>query len=151
MPRALSQVWGTRSGARGRLYRDCEGGDEVRIIAIVAAMGLVAGAATAQRFGNEPIFTAHDLYTRCAGNEADRRLCFAYIRGFSDGNRWLLTDRPGAALGPREHAVCIPNAEPIATAADLFVARFKGRASELQKLSPYRALSAALANRYPCE
>jgi hypothetical protein len=33
--------------------------------------------------------------------------------------------------------VCVPNAEPISNAAELFVARFRGSAEELQHLSPF--------------
>ena len=98
----------------------------------------------------EPIYTAADLYDRCAGTSADRQLCFAYIRGFSDGHIWLLRDSPAASLSLAGFAVCVPNSEAIGVAADLVVARFRDRAAELSPLSPYRALSMSLSQRYPC-
>ena len=99
----------------------------------------------------EPIVTSADLFARCASEDAGRQLCYAYIRGFSDGNRWLLKDAPVVVGVPTPQAMCVPNAEPIQVAADLFVARFRGRTQELEKLSPFRALSMALAGRYPCQ
>jgi hypothetical protein len=99
----------------------------------------------------EPIYTAANLYNRCSGNSQDRQICFAYIRGFSDGNRWLLRDAPVAPGVVAPQAVCVPNAEPIQSAADLVVARFRGRTSELKNLSPFRALSMSLSQRYPCK
>lgn len=99
----------------------------------------------------EPIFTANDLFQRCQAADQGRQLCFAYMRGFSDGNRWLLADEPVARVGGAPQGVCIPNREPIARAAELFVARFRGRESELAELSPFRAISVALSSRYPCQ
>ena len=110
---------------------------------------MVASAVGAQHDKGEPIFTADDLYARCTSS--DRAVCVAYIRGFSDGNRWLLRDASVGASFDAAHAVCVPNREPISGATDLFVARFKGRRLELAQLSPYRALSLALSGRYPCD
>lgn len=118
------------------------------VIVVAAAWG---SGATAQDKKNEPIYTAADLYNRCSGSSQDRQLCFAYIRGFSDGNRWLLTDAPVARGVAVPWGVCVPNAEPISAAADLVVARFRGRESEIDTLSPFRALSIALSGRYPCK
>jgi hypothetical protein len=55
-----------------------------------------------------------DLYKHCTAS--DRTACFAYIRGFSDGNRFLLCDQPMAAISSTAHAACVPNREPIASA-----------------------------------
>lgn len=119
------------------------------LVVVVAAVGAVG--AVAQDNKVEPIYTAADLYNRCSGGSQDRQLCFAYIRGFSDGNRWLLTDAPVARGVAAPLGVCVPNAEPISAAADLVVARFRGRNSEIDALSPFRALSIALSGRYPCK
>jgi len=104
----------------------------------------------AQAADQEPVVTAADLFARCISKEAERQVCYAYIRGFSDGNRWLVKDEPVAVGVPTPQAVCVPNAEPLRNAAELFVSRFRDRANELQHLSPFRALSMALAQRYAC-
>lgn len=104
----------------------------------------------AQNGKPEPINTADDLFNRCSGGTQDRQLCFAYVRGFSDGNRWLLHDETVAPGVTAPQAVCIPNGESIEVAADLIVARFRGRQAELNKLSPFRALSMSLSQRYRC-
>ncbi len=109
-------------------------------------------AIAAQDGSGEPVYTSADLYKHCSGSGQSRQLCYAYIRGFSDGNRWLLRDEPVTVIDvSTPQAVCVPKAEPIGSAADLFVARFRGRTEELAKLSPFRALSIALSNRYPCK
>jgi hypothetical protein len=120
-------------------------------LASLALPLLFAAVLAAQNGKSEPIYTAADLHRRCSGSDQDRQLCYAYIRGFSDGNRWLLRDEPVAAVAVAPQAVCVPNSEPISRASDLFVARFQGRVSELDSLSPFRALSIALASRYPCQ
>ena len=99
----------------------------------------------------KPIYTSWDLLDRGEASGLDRQLCFAYIRGFSDGNRWLLRDMPVAVGVGVPHSVCVPNSESISTAADFFVARFRWRRDELSDLSPFRALSMALSGRYPCD
>jgi len=117
---------------------------------ILIASLILGSTQSSQAAEQEPIVTAADLFARCVSEDAGRQLCYAYIRGFSDGNRWLVKDEPVAIGVPTPQAVCVPNAEPIRSAADLFVARFRSRADELQQLSPFRALSMALAGRYPC-
>lgn len=117
------------------------------VLFLLAATCLVSG----QDGKAEPIYTAADLYSRCSGGSQDRQLCFAYLRGFSDGNRWLLRDAPVAPSVVAPQAVCVPNTEPIGSAADLLVARFRERQSELEKLSPFRAVSMSLSQRYPCK
>jgi Rap1a immunity proteins len=121
----------------------------MRPILIFALLTTVL-ATYAQKPSSEPIYTSADLFNACSGTGNALRLCFAYIRGFSDGNRWLLRDSPTPGALGNPAAVCVPNAEPIENAAALFVARFKGSDAEIQKLSPFRALSMALSNRYPC-
>ena len=116
---------------------------------IICALVWCAPIMSAQ--DKEPIFTADDLFQRCQAADQGRQLCFAYMRGFSDGNRWLLSDEPVTRVGGAPQAVCIPNREPIARAAELFVARFRGREAELAELSPFRAISVALSSRYPCK
>jgi len=118
----------------------------VLLVACVTGLG-VSVAAQSSRV--EPIYTAGDLYDRCAAPGEGRRLCVAYLRGFSDGNRWLLRYQP-VTLERIPHAVCVPNSESIEQAADLFVARFRDRRTELNPLSPFRAVSQALSGRYPC-
>ncbi len=116
-------------------------------------IGLLVAVAAVAPYGqtNEPIFTADDLLQKCgSGDGIDQGLCFAYLRGFSDANRWLLRDQPVAYTGPTPQAVCIPNSEPIRNAADLLVVRFRGREAEVHNLSPFRAIASALAGRYPC-
>lgn len=119
-------------------------------LAALALPVYFAGGLAAQDAKGEPIYTAADLYRRCSGSDQDKQLCYAYIRGFSDGNRWLLRGEPVAPAALSQQAVCVPNAEPIARASDLLVARFRDRSAELEKLSPFRALSMALSARYPC-
>jgi hypothetical protein len=100
----------------------------------------------------EKILTAQDLFDHCSSSEAvERQVCFAYIRGFSDGNRWLLRDEPVPRLELAPQGVCVPNAEPAHRAAGAFVSFFRLQPSPLRTLSPFRALSKALAQRYPCE
>jgi hypothetical protein len=117
---------------------------------IFAMLVISTGAPQAQNGKGEPIFSADDLLNRCRGTETDRQLCYAYLRGFSDGNRWLVHDQPGGALAG-DGSVCIPNREPIGLAADLLVARFRGRPAEVGRLSPFRAISIALGSRYSCD
>jgi hypothetical protein len=115
-------------------------------------VGLIVLSVVAQRrFGDEPVFTSEDLIRQCTGGATDRSVCAAYIRGFSDGNRWVLRDSPHSiAQAPNPTAVCIPNAASIDAAADLLLAYFADREVELRELSPYRALSRALSGKYPC-
>ena len=118
----------------------------ILIPAFVALLAVIG-----QRPSGETIHTAADLFAACESSGEGRRLCLAYIRGFADGHRWLLRDAPvTAVLAANSHTVCIPNSESVETAASLFVARFKERSKELDVLSPYRALSQALAGRYKC-
>jgi Rap1a immunity proteins len=121
----------------------------MRVLGIFLLLGATC-IVWAQDGKSELIYTSADLLKRCSGNGQDRQICFAYIRGFSDGNRWLLRDEPVAPSAAAPHAVCVPNSEPIEAAADLLVARFRGRASEVNTLSPFRALSMSLSQRYPC-
>ena len=117
----------------------------------IMGLALVAGISQAGSRDTEPIVTALDLFEACTGtSNSHHPVCFAYIRGFSDGNRWLLRDSPVVGLEAAPQAVCIPNAEPVVRAADLFVARFRHSREELSTLSPFRALSMALSSRYPC-
>jgi hypothetical protein len=116
----------------------------------IVALLLCINAAAAQNGKDEPIFTTTQLMQKCSGTGGDRQLCYAYLRGFSDGNRWLIHDHISVVVDT-EGAVCIPNREPIGLAADLLVARFKGHESELGPLSPYRVVSIALSSRYSCD
>ena len=126
------------------------------LAATVMTLSLSLAAWTAQDGQSdetlESIWTVSGLYDHCAATGQTLLMCHTYIRGFPDGNMWLLRYSTVGPIYPIDHGVCVPNAEPIALAADLFVARFRGRQGreEMDKLSPHRALSIALSSRYPC-